>query len=150
MYFILVEISNALYFRPIKCYKNNLDKALSELIDLYIIDKRKCIVKVVQDNIDFKRHGIMSDKYRFYQMKEQNYMYSIYKNNKKFLDFEDYPRTSKRLTRLSILNSYNKKKLHNIYKNTYTNNYIIYSRYFTKKSTYVKDLYRFKNIDKHL
>lgn len=150
MFYFLVEYLGNSYFRPIKCYRDNLDKALSKLIDLYITEKRKCIVEIVNDIVDFKKHGLMNDEHDLYYMKKQKKIFSIYKNNEIFLNFENYPETYKRLTRLSILYDYNKDKLHELYKKTYLNKYIIRYKYFTKKSTYIHDLYRYKKIDKYL
>jgi hypothetical protein len=149
MYYIIIELFDVLHFQIINVYKNNLDKALSNLLDLYVVNKKHYILKIVPNKNNLENDGIMSNKYKYYMIKKKKGMYFINKNKNKnkIINFDKYPKTLKRLNRLTLLSGYSKNKLATIYNDLYGKNYIIRNKYLTLKSTYIKDIYRHENIN---
>ncbi len=144
MIYFLIEIGIFPSIKIINLYMNDIDNALSDLLDMTIKDRKgSYILKII--NNDFKKNGLMNDKYPFYYIKFSNRYYRIYRNDNKQCDFEDCHNFKNKIQFLRKLCLCNKDKLYIIYKQTYQNFCI---KLLTRKSTFVRKLYLYHDVDK--
>jgi hypothetical protein len=124
---------------------HNLDDALSTILYKYIKYNIKYILVATPYTTDINK----STEIERYTLDKKNNMIFIYKNGERFFNFDNYPKTNLRLNIISKLLCYNKDRLNTIYKELYPTGRH-QNRYLTKKSTYLKHIYHYKNIVQYL
>ena len=149
MYYIVIKLQTINTFDVISIYHDDLDSSLVKLMNCYIIKNGKYILKILPYKINYK-NDIMLSKYKYFEIKKINNMYCIYCDKKKVIEFDKYPKISNKLNILSLISTFSKKKLSKIYKDLYGKDYIMRNKYLTLKSTYIKDIYRHKNINQYI
>lgn len=124
---------------------HNLDDGISRMLYRYISYNIKYILVATPYTTDINKSTVIER----YTINKKNNMIFIYRNKERFINFDNLPKTNLRLNIISILLCYNKDRLYTIYKELYPKGRH-QNRYFTKKSTYLKHIYRYQNIVQYL
>ena len=121
MIYFLLEVSILLNTKIINLYINNLDQALSDLLDLTFTDG-SYILRIIPDNSCLQKNGIMCKMYPYYYIKRNKKFYKFYKlyrSDNQCTDSEECFKFKDKMYFLKRLCRCNKDKLYIIYQQIY-------------------------------